>query len=288
MSQSTYLPVNTVNAFFSLLFLRHHQILITMNPPILLFSVDEVHAALSKMSQWARNGAFPGMSKENSWGKFNQNVLGIKVNIDGLSPHVITLLCIRVFTAFLARKWTRINQNKTLATAMERKLDRRDFEVLAYIAGYIVRKLKYRYLRTKKPGKQCIVELLATNSNDPAVQYAKLIETKDRGGLFYVKQSMVELLAVVECRFRDFCRGSEFSIQKFISECVPVCEDDFLFCIEDSGETNELSEADMHSVLCDVLRLFSKIRIHHRCKVLSEKVKGTKKSLRKGLKKQSE
>ncbi len=251
----------------------------------LLLSVPDILSALTVMAKWVKSGSFAGSTKEKSWTLFQKNVS--KITIPGLSLHHTRFLCVQVFQNLLKQKWPpkRIVYENL---SHNRKCDQKDFEVLAYIGGALIRKLKYHYIRTKKEDKRVILEMLATEHDNPAVLYSNLIRMRNRGGLTYLKQSTVEFFAEVEGLFRETFRdATSFSRKQFINDAFALAGNDFLFCIQESGDSGQYSDETKHEVMCDLLNKFFKLRVCHRARIIMEKVKVQNlktKSLRKSLK----
>ncbi len=177
------------------------------------------------MLDWIKDGKLAGTTQEKSWKLFHTNIT--KLNVPGLELFQARILFFRIFKLLLKKKWP----PKTVSyenISANKKCDQRDFEILAYIGGALVRKLKDKYLKAKQEDKQAIVEMLATTHDSPTVLYSNLIRTRNRGGLTYLKQSTVEFMGEIEGLFRDiFKDGTSFSRQRFIDEAFSIAGNDF-------------------------------------------------------------
>ena len=222
-------------------------------------------------------GKLRSSSKEKSWAKFHGFISTCKIVIPGLDDPTRNFFPLKLFELVLAKCWPQ--EQVPVYTS---QLSSEEDDIISYVGGSVVKKLM-----AAKYTNRSIVQLLACQSDDPCAAHISLTKIKDRGGLTYIKQSAFELFKKMEIVFRSLATvKGEVDKLKFESMCRSSLEDDFLFCIIEGGD--ELpTESVLFCVLNHIIRLFFKIRMHHRCKVTLEKISKDnikKKGLRKGLK----
>lgn len=223
-------------------------------------------------------GRFESVSKEDSWKKFQEKMEG-DFTIDGLKSADSKYLALITFEKILKRKWTKNIQEPSL----NRNLTEKDKDIVAYVAGSIITKLSHKYQADSD--HLAILSTLKCHKDDENVAHASMTMMKDRGGLCYITEesfsffSEIELIFLKECQLKnDFSESDFFSsalITKELFVTVIKTHPQFLF---------QWVTDDIYSVYHDIVRLYFKIRIHHRCAVESQKQVPAKKGLRKSLK----
>lgn len=217
-------------------------------------------------------GSFKNQSKEKSWVKFHTTVQSIK--LPPLDDQVCIFLCMSVFQAALNRLWPVVNE---VGGALETKVGNEDNDIISYIGGSVLRKLREK-VRDGEYGR-CLQHMQCTP--EEAVQ-ATLTQTKDRGGLTFLGEKTFIFFKKAEAEFR--ARNDEKPVDRhtFMSGSYEALKEDFCKIFSDSSFPDSVLE----QVLRDVMVTFHKIRIHHRGRVLMQKLEQTrKKSLRRSLKK---
>ncbi len=205
---------------------------------------------------------------------------------DHVSDFLLRYFALKVLWSMVNRVWP----PKKPAQLKTKKVNKKDYDVLAYIAGWLIRKAKQYYFKMKKWEERRLVDLFSCEPGEAAKDFSNIVKVKDRGGLTYVTQSTVELFAKMEAFFREkHANTTSYSEKDFIDEGVALIENDFLFCVNESGEGGSFSPETLVSVTKYFLKKFFRTRAHHRCKTLVEPVKRkSKKGLRKSLKTKSE
>lgn len=137
-------------------------------------------------------------------------------------------------------------------------------EVIQYIIGAILFKLKKRYTRQKKFNKLDELEGLVDSEN---VTNYRLLKVKSRGGLIHPTE---DLLPLMNIGYQSFKGGLKVAAI-YINEVLLLARVD----------ESSLSSID-EEVLRDILNLFHKILRHHQCDLFLEKMKIKKKCTGKG------
>lgn len=136
-------------------------------------------------------------------------------------------------------------------------------EVLEYIGGAILCKLRKRYERHGRMAAVDVVNSLINPNNDTK---PSLIKTKSRGGLITPVQ---ELTCLVSIAYKKFKAGLKSSDQ--------LVEDVLL----DVPENSTMADFDP-AVLKDIIKLFHLIMSHHQCYLFLEQLKIKNKCTGKG------
>ena len=197
-----------------------------------------------------------------------------------------TWLCLRLFERVLSYEPPSQN-SKSICTSFGAA----DMEIVAYIGGSIIQKIrKYAIRLTDKNKKKqiflsCIERMIGSGTT-------KLVSVKTRGGLLNATDGMLRIFAIMEKQFRTmFGEGVECVVEmsenSFVTRVMSIdmvrefCQLMGSACIDDNGKV---------MVLKKVTSLFFKIRAHNKARKLLDrkcdhkKLKNEKKSLRKKLK----
>ncbi len=254
---------------------------------VLYFPVSTLKEAYKPLEKCVVVGQLVSYSKERSWTKFNKLMAAGKlVKSDLLPDQSLTFVAFDVFTNLLNRIWP----PKEPLKVHNKTVKKRDYEILAYIGGSLLRKIKDHLRKHKRYEELRLIELLVCEPGDEGQEYGKLVRVKDRGGLTYLTQCTVELFGKIEAFFREKTENRRsYSIDAFLSEGLPFIEDDFMFAINETGDGGSFTPQVIHKVMTRLLKKFFTCRAHHRCKVLIEPIRleHRKKGLRKSLKKKS-
>lgn len=168
--------------------------------------------------------------------------------------------------------------------------------VVEYLAGYCFRTIFTRLHRSKKrdnPEVQQIINLLksAKLSDRNLAEKQRLINVKDRGGLWALNKTAVRIFEVCEEEFFTLTKGFKHSID--VNEMVPdLCKDAIIkgnfkdLCRKTDSEIDKEIQSN---VLEKLVQLYLRVRTHAIAKSIKEKFKiaskdSKKKSLRTELK----
>jgi len=184
-------------------------------------------------------------------------------------------LALCIFDVTLSRLWP---ENNELAGLLETEVSEKDYYVIAYVGGSVVKLLGKK---ANDPEYEACVAMLKCAS-DEAV-HARWTATQDRGGLSYLHEKAFLIFKKAESVFKQIY-NHEGTVQpdrpKFVEKCTEVLKEDFY-----SLTANVCSETTVKNVLHDLVNKFFTIRINHRGKALMQKLNRSKqKSLRKTLK----
>jgi len=189
--------------------------------------------------------------------------------------NVLKLVAIRSFSKIMQEVYPRPDHVYYNTKA----LNTRDRQILFYVGGCIVHKLSTRYkLHPEK--LECIMYLRDdSNSTCSAASFTKL---KSRGGLVFLKDGVLQFFELLECTFVSLFNVShDLSVSVIHAKMISAVEQDFMKYMSDLQTSDDV----VGMILRDIVRLFYKIRIHHRCKIIMEQHVGQKKKgLRKSLK----
>ena len=208
--------------------------------------MSSLHESLDGLRDCLCDGRLAGITKEKSWTNFHHLVPTLQV--PGVTANVSSFIALKVFSSMVLRKWPKESEKPIVGT----ELTESDNDVLVYIGGAIVHKLKSRYT---DPTKQNLIVMLACGSDDPCACFSKLTKTKDRGGLTYIKQNALEMLKKMEKLFMSKVNDGQIK-EKFVSDCKQLIEDDFLFCLYESGDFSKSDDENVVAVMSDVINLF--------------------------------
>jgi hypothetical protein len=175
---------------------------------------------------------------------------------------------------------------------LEINLSEKDIRCLEYIAGYVFQKL-YSKLRNKKMNDGAISAqwldiILSSKTQDEQ----KLVDSRDRGGLWKMNKLVINIFSECEKKFRIHTRinfrkiDSKVLVSQLLNNCfVKSC----FYQICDLHEA-EVDKEIAKTLLYHIVMLFIRVRSHSHTKQIKEKFKNKKKitkaeSLRSSLKK---
>jgi hypothetical protein len=144
-------------------------------------------------------------------------------------------------------------------------------DIAAYVGGAVICKLKYK---TKSSSEKLLLQAFIDTTSPESDTLTAAIS---RGKLINLTAQGKSLFKEMEQVFRDVVPASPSSVPKaiFINAC---CENQVIQdCFHTSAEFSESREARQNVLSC-IISLFFKIRIHHRCRIFMENVRGKTKT----------
>ena len=137
------------------------------------------------------------------------------------------------------------------------KVDEADCEILAYIGGSIIHKLRTKY---GPSAQQRCIDALACKSEIPCAAFTELTKGKDRGGLTYIKKSAVELFVSFENLFKSQLLHERLNVSqaRYIHSCNQSLSNEFLDCINDGEDSLSFSQEVLYNVFLIFRVSFSK------------------------------
>lgn len=255
--------------------------------------VPGLAAYLEMMSKWVMKSHLNGCGKEKSWSVFYQNVQAM--SHDQLPSALLNYVALSVFEDFLCVEYPNVLP-PTTDFVNEHTVTKEDLQVLHYVGGAILRKLRKAsndnylpYIEALTCGATDVTVSADTLEQEPTSSnfMSEFTRSKDRGGLMYMHDEAVEILGHIESIFRNFVDKSVINVHDFVKQCSIRIGDKLVEYFHVRGE---LIEDDILSdILHDICSHFFNIRIHHRCKIMKEKLSVKKtKGLRKTLKMKAE
>jgi hypothetical protein len=202
------------------------------------------------------------LTNEQSWIKFHASMQTNCLR-SGNNPFM-TWLCFRLFKRLLLHS-PQQNQ-KSICTSFGKT----DMEIVAYIGGSILQKIRKHAIRLKDQNKHkanflsCLEKMIDNNN------ITKLVSVKTRGGLLNASSGMLRILAIMEKKFRTlFGVGDDFVVE--------MSENSFTTSVLSKELVDEFSEmiglaceneSDKLVVLRKTVALFFKIRAHNKASKL--------------------
>lgn len=203
--------------------------------------------------------------QKNSWGQVNDFLKSSEltdfcksINVSRTTVVTVTL---NVVEELQKKKWLREESAKD-PSSIEISTDQE--EVIQYITGAILFKLKKRYTRQKKT--RSLEELDVLIDSAKTVEY-RLIKVKSRGGLIYPDRDLLPLMYM----------GYKICVAGL--KAAEIYTDEVLH--QARVDESELCCVDL-DVLKDILKLLHKILCHHQCDLFLEKMKIKKRCTGKG------
>lgn len=232
---------------------------------------------------------FENASKEASWAKYHANATNFSVR--GLSAQDTVFVSMIIFERILKRIWqkdcnTMANIDLTNAKTDENCED----DIIAYIAGHNLCKLIRKYGTSDH---KFILALLTCYEGDDNASHIMLTSIKDRGRLTYVTEDAFDIYKSLEETFTTICTlDQEMPRSKFLDAAIRNTSGIFGQSIK-SHDNYEPTITDqiIESTFKLIAAKYFTTRIHHRCKIASQKFhtdarSKAKKGLRTTLKKQ--
>ena len=98
---------------------------------------------------------------------------------------------------------------KEIVVFEEKNMNDKEKAIISYISGYIIGKFyrKLRFGKSKTEYQEHCLSILETckyiEGSKTDIQHLKLIDTKDRGGLWRVNANTIAIFSIAECYFRN-------------------------------------------------------------------------------------
>ncbi|XP_070175007.1 uncharacterized protein [Littorina saxatilis] len=231
---------------------------------------------------------FPTTAREKAWSAFHvayqQNMLSIKA-VTG-SAQASMWLCFHLFELLLDVNYPITPQaQENEAQEEEESLSENVKDVVCYIGGSVVQKLKQRCLRLKSSEEKeeklkCLKHFVQNDEDEASV----LTTALNRGGLVFLQQNSKDFFCLLERKARSVFQTN--TQQEFSAMCGQSQEVFTLF--QDMTSECEVSEEMKELIFVQMAQLFFKIRVHHECRKFLDQHKYDTcipaKGLRKGLK----
>ncbi|ELU15258.1 hypothetical protein CAPTEDRAFT_212497, partial [Capitella teleta] len=130
-------------------------------------------------------------------------------------------------------------------------------EIIMYITGAILHKLKKRYARSGRSDDLDVIEGLISHEKKKGPR-PSLIEVKSRGGLLTPVEALEPLMRIAYQKFKTGLKSAGLFSAEVMTTGLP--------------EESPISDLD-DRVMNDIMRLFHKIMCHHECFLFLEKLK---------------
>lgn len=158
--------------------------------------------------------------------------------------------------------------DSTASVSPAAPLTAEEVDITHYIGGFVVRQLKKR---NSGSGYRDVIDTIIS-SDDPDSH--TLLAVKSRGGLLNLTTDGKALFAELEHIFRELFppQTVHLSVSKYSGAVTANCvvQD----CYHNSSASVDSSQKD--KVLMDIIALYFKVRVHHKCKLIVEKVRNKK------------
>jgi len=222
--------------------------------------------------------------------KFHANLFGLL--IENLLPekfadHVVTNTLMIEVVVGMANHFNNKNNNTPIPDDNNNNIDslsERELSSLEYLAGYVVKKLltKFRYGRLRQSEIACTYATLL-QSFKVTDETQKLIDAKDRGGLWKINRRVIAVFLECELLFRKeiFPTATLFNKPLFVQEFLRKSTSISKFhtaCSESEVETKK--EIRMN-LLDHMVSLYVNVRMFSHAKDIRENHKIAKKTSRK-------
>ena len=145
-----------------------------------------------------------------------------------------------------------------------------EIDVVSYIGGFVICKLKQR----NKLGMGYTMILEAMESEEEP-NPKTLVAAKSRGRLINLNKDGQSLFLELECIFRDLYSLfiANVSVSEYTEKCIS--NDIVQNCFHSATHSME-NVKFKDSVLSGIIKLFFKIRVHHKCRCIVEKLRNKK------------
>ncbi|XP_076447573.1 uncharacterized protein LOC143284615 [Babylonia areolata] len=242
---------------------------------------------------------FLNAAKERAWGNYHCAFLK---NMESLtettkSSQVSAWIALRIFQRLVSDCYC----NRKSDCEPDTFIPEEEKTVIRYVAGSVIKKIKQKLWRLQKNHHideqiECLNNLTLHSGEEEGCSQSATDMTKllDRGGLTYVKPNISEMFCTVEVVFRQLAGTGndvkEVSVNSFVAACLESTDvtERYYDTLYQCGQS--LSTKIAGDVLIHILDLFFRIRIHHKMKIMMDKVryelnlKKKQKGLRKTLK----
>lgn len=195
------------------------------------------------------------------------------IKFDGIDFKVLNYILIKAYDKMLQKYWRKVLQPERHCRTQS------DNEVLAYVAGFIVRDLKSLYTGKRDEEKTNLIKMLTCDQSEGA--HRQMTQMKDRGALVYVTDKFFALVSKLERTFHEKYDNVQQNIllEDFVRQCSDENYDLFVSCVECKG-----TDDDRKTVLADIATKFFHARIHRRSEFYAQSIKTKgQKGIRKAL-----
>lgn len=240
-------------------------------------------------------------SKEKAITKFHQAILDtsyFKPLEALLCPFTATSVALTVFEILMKNNYD--NPQETVQSEVE--VPQTEVDIVEYIGGYVLFTIKKQAHRVKDISEResmlqclnaCETKDVASATAGSASSTAgstqhPMTQVLDRGGLTKPSSNICQMFVNLESIFRScFNEAHTLSSEMYFSKCLT--SDCVSVCLYEEMYKINASENIKENILSGILKLYFKIRAHHKCRVylnrhqMLTKASRKKKSLRKGL-----
>ena len=200
------------------------------------------------------------ISREKVWSSYHEALLA---NLNNLTELTGSRLISSLISLNSMKHLIKVNYTPPAATTPPPvDLTERDYDILVYVSGFILRKLK----------KNPLTEYLETE-----VTTSGLIGTKNRGGLIQPKEEVVKIVEEMEVVFRQL---AEKSVNRDLFFQLLLENDIQTNFLELFKEVSCMSDSVDHFYV-EFCNIFFLVRSHHKCRTLVEEYVRCNKTKRK-------
>lgn len=237
---------------------------------------------------------FKSSIKEKSWAKFHAAVAdqnNMRPLDEIVTPKVSTWLCFTTFEIMLKNVCNNDTTTETFDNNSESDIDLtgRDRDIIIYIGGAVVTKIKQKAYRLKNIElKQEILGLVEALSAENGESGSSMTSLLDRGGLVKLHPNIELLFVNLETTFRALFIGfssTALPFKAYFQKCLSL--DAVSTRFHEHLYPVNAQETTKEKLFRDVTFLYFKIRAHHKCKTFMDNFhrKTQKEKREKGLRK---
>lgn len=150
------------------------------------------------------------------------------------------------------------------------KITSEEADIAHYIGGCVISKLRKR---SRTDGER---EVLSFFVSEEAPEEGTLVNVKSRGRLTNITKDTESMFVELEQVFRDIFPHSDKSVSEMQYKDVCYKNQVIQDCFFNSVHSVE-STSDKEKIFSKILHLFFKIRVHHKCKIIIDKVRSKSK-----------
>ena len=189
LAEETYYPDNIISQFKSFV--------------MTISQAEKIHCQFDQVMKKYASDA------EKFYPKFYK-IVGTITEFGNLSKHAITLIGFELANqvmAYLAKK-SCTEENITNSSSFNNKIiSKREASIIAYLSGYvfsnIYRKIRNSNLVNSVAAQEKLALLKAGRSEEISDDCYSLVNTKNRGGLWYVNANVIGIFTITENIFRE-------------------------------------------------------------------------------------
>lgn len=243
---------------------------------------------------------FLSSTREKAWSFYHKEYIRNMASVTKLtgSPAASAWLCLKAFQHLVSVNYTA--PVTTTTKSLKRPMTEDDEDIVSYIGGSIVQKIKKTLFVLKesveKSERLACLEKMREKDCDQSTTNSKvtLTGTLDRGGLVYLKPSAISFFSLVEEKFRDLCSGaneSQYTENHFEHSCSQ--DENLTSKFLDIVQTGDSVTSAGEAVFSSSVKTYFRVRVHHECRKFMDayrhrqSLSKREKSLRKTLKTQT-